>query len=223
MAAPLFYLGGLALGTFNTPGYNPLQQAVSELIADGARWKPIIDIVFSVCGLMVLLSSLGLQRLMEGSKNHIPDLAGRLGSWTLAGISLLGLVILAFPMDSPGSLHSPAGLVHTICSCLMCAVSLPAVIFVTYWLYSKPGFGGLARYSAVTAVILFAAGSAAALVYFSNRAFLGLLERLTFIAFFQWLTVLSFHLSQSLRVGVEAGEQEIYSISVRREKFPWML
>lgn len=217
-AAPLFYLGALALGSLSTPGYDPLHQAVSELIAVGAPWKPAMDGLFAVCALMILFSSLGLQQLVEGTENRLAGLAARFGSWTLAGISLVGLAVLVFPMDLPGHPRSLVGLVHTACSCLMSAVSLPAVILFACWLYSKPGYRHLARYSAATAALLFAAGSAAAVVYFSNQAFLGLLERLTFFVFFQWLAILSLGLSRDLRPERAAGKSNrIFILPAGRE------
>jgi hypothetical protein len=195
--APLIYLGAVLFGDHNYPGYNPWLQSVSELIAEGAPGKTVLDIVFSICGMLTALFSFGIQLLANRARSPLARQAARLGAFTLAGISLLGFSTLLFPMDPPYGSHSLYGIIHIVSACLMSAGSLPAVFLVACWLYDQPEFSKLARYSFFSSGLLLIVGSITALIYFSDFYLLGIFERLTFMIFFQWLLVAALKLSSS--------------------------
>ncbi len=201
-AAPLIYLGALLLGGAAYPGYKPLFQAVSELIAAGAPTKPALDVLFFFCGVMIALFGFGIQLMASRTARRDARLAARLGWLTLTGISLLSLLLLAFPMDPPGSASSfseytSGGLIHVALASLMSAASLPAVLLVGFWLSRQPEYRQLARYSFITGALLFIIGGITAVVYFSGHFLLGVFERLTFMLFFQWLLVTAWYLYKS--------------------------
>jgi hypothetical membrane protein len=217
--APLFYLGTVLFGSHNYPGYSPLLQSVSELIAKGAPGKTVLDVVFSVCGMLTALFSFGIQLLANRALSPLARQAARLGAFTLAGISLLGFSTLLFPMDPPSGSHSLFGIIHIVSACLMSAGSLPAIFLIACWLYDQPNFSGLARYSFFTSGLLLVVGSITALIYFSDFYLLGVFERLTFMIFFQWLLVAAWKLAGSETETVGNNPTYIHSDSPRKRSF----
>lgn len=217
--APLIYLGTVLFGSHNYPGYSPWLQSVSELIANGAPGKPVLDVVFSVCGMLTALFSFGIQLLVNRAISPLARQAARLGAFTLAGISLLGFSTLLFPMDPPSASRSLYGIIHIVSACLMSAGSLPAVFLIAWWLHDQPEFSGLARYSFFTSGLLLIVGSITALIYFSDFYLLGIFERLTFMIFFQWLLVAARKLASSETETVQANLTYIQPDSPRKRSF----
>jgi hypothetical protein len=219
-AAPLIFLGALLFGSAFYPGYSPLFQAVSELIAAGAPTKIALDLIFSLCSLLIALFSFGIYLNVNRAHGREARLAARLGSITLAAISLLGILILIFPMDPAGSNaalsdYSLRGKIHVALASLMSAGSLPAVLLIGFWLSRQPSFTGLARYSFITAGFLFAAGIITAAIYFGNQLWLGAFERLTFAIFLQWLLGTAWTLSRA-----ELGPDHALRRSIPGSVFP---
>lgn len=189
--APLVYLGAVVLGGVNYPGYKPLFQAVSDLIAAGAPNKAVLDVVFLFCSLLIALFSFGIFKLVNRTSSIEARIAAKLGSISLAGMSLLGLMILFFPIDPHGAPASLNGSIHVILASVMSAGSLPTVLLIGFWLSKQPAHNGLALYSFITAALLFLVGGITAVIFFSDNPLLGTFERLTFALFLQWLLILA--------------------------------
>ncbi|MHC1782182.1 MAG: DUF998 domain-containing protein [Anaerolineaceae bacterium] len=217
--APLIYLGTVLFGAHNYPGYSPLLQSVSELIAKGAPGKTVLDVVFSICGMLTALFSFGIQLLANRTFRPLARQAARHGAFILAGISLLGFSTLLFPMDPPSSSHSLYGIIHIVSACLMSAGSLPAIFLIACWLYDQPDFLKLARYSFVTSGLLLVVGSITALIYFSDFYLLGIFERLTFLIFFQWLLVAAWKLTRSETVTIRENSTYLQPDTPRKRSF----
>lgn len=192
--APLIYLGAVVFGGAYYPGYRPLFQAISELIASGAPNKAVLDVVFFFCTILIALFSFGIFLLVKRTSSHEARTAAKLGSLSLAGMSFLGLLILFFPIDPHGSLPSLNGNIHVVLASVMSAVSLPTVLLIGFWLSKQSTYNGLALYSFITASFLFVVGGITAVIFFSDNPLLGAFERLTFALFLQWLLILAWKL-----------------------------
>jgi hypothetical protein len=195
--APPVYLGAVVLGGAYYPGYKPLFQAVSELIAAGAPNKIVLDVVFFFCSLLIALFSFGIFMLVNRTSSPEARTAAKLGSLSLAGMSFLGLLILAFPIDPHGSPATLSGSIHVVLASVMSAGSLPTVLLIGFWLSKQPSQKGLALYSFITAASLFVVGGITAVIFFSDNPLLGAFERMTFALFLQWLLILAWKLFEA--------------------------
>ncbi len=192
ITAPLLYLGGLVIGRAAYPGYHPLYQSVSELIAAGAPTRPVLAGLFFACAVMLIFFGLGIYRSARQTIAALERMAAGLGALILVTISLLGILLLVFPMDPPESAaaladYSLTGKLHVALACIMSAASLPAVLLVGWWMNGHENYRGMARYSFFSGALLFIAGSTTAVIYFSGFFLLGAFQRLTFALFFQWV------------------------------------
>ena len=174
---------------FTVPGYNSIEQYVSEFgIIPGVTSK-IVTAWWIVSGIILMLFSLGLNNAM-----------GKTGRFSFVGplfICLYGLLdsigSAVFPMDAAEATFS--GTMHTLVS----FVGITAVIFSPLALVSRmkkdPAWNGLVRCAWITQVFFWVIYVVCILAFagicFSRYA--GLLQRLFIFAVDIWIVVLGFN------------------------------
>jgi len=201
IAGPLFVVAFLFEGATRVD-YNPLRHPVSSLALGDSGWMQIAN--FIIAGLLMLAFALGLWLVLH------PQKGSRWGPLLIAvwGIGLLGAgSFLTDPVSGypPGTaelvLHpTEHGALHDQLSLLGFA-GLTAGCFVFGYYFASQSKRGWALYSILTG-ILFPIGIVLASVAFSQNqnlvAFGGLIQRITVMLGWAWLTLLATHFLKTL-------------------------
>lgn len=192
VAAPLVYGVAVVLGGALRPGYSHLAQPVSDLIAEGAPHKPLLDTLFAGYNLLTAALGVGLLGRVRDSAPSGARSLGRAGAVALVSESVFGFVTLFFPEDAGGlgAAISTAGLLHIVFAGLSSLSSMLAVLLTGLWLRSSPRWASLGRHSLWSVGAIFVSGGLAALLVARHSELGGLMERVTIGGFLQWVLVL---------------------------------
>jgi hypothetical protein len=182
-AAVVVYLAAVVLGGLLSPGYNHLSMAVSELIAAGAPNKLLLDALFTAYN--VLLGVFAFVLVM--SVRNEGRASATVGSWLVAAIAVLGIVMtLFFPMDARGSASTLDGTLHLVLAGALSLCTILAMVLVCMGLRARDAFW---IYCAVSAVLTVVSGGLAAAAAATTHPLMGLAERVTIGIFLQWVFV----------------------------------
>jgi hypothetical protein len=198
IGGPLFVIAFLIEGAFRAD-YDPLRHPVSSLALGPYGWTQIAN--FVTTGLLMLLFAIGLRRHLHA--------AGRPSTWgpLLVGTYAIGLIgagvfvtdpVSGYPPGTPAQgVHTWHGMLHDFPFSLFAFASLAAACFVFTRRFTSWGKRGWAIYSALTGTLVvigyFLSGQAFAQVE-GLAAIGGLLQRLTIVVGWGWLTLLAIHL-----------------------------
>jgi hypothetical protein len=185
--APIVYVSALIVGNILEPSYSQVGKTISELIAQGAPNRDLLNGIFIIYNILLIPFAFGMYYgLRRGwARNTIFAaliISGVLGvAWTLF-----------FPLDVGGKSVSMTGQLHLAVGGLV--VPLIFALELSFWRgarknshWQKYGKFSLAIF-AVTLVF------GVATIVFVNSDFRGLLERITTGSFLLWVEVLALKL-----------------------------
>lgn len=185
--APIVYFSALIVGTILDPSYSQVGKTISELIAQGAPNRDLLNGIFIVYNVLLIPFAFGMfYGLRKGWARNIIFAAliisGVLGiAWTLF-----------FPLDAGGKSVSLTGQLHLAVGGLV--VPLIFALELSFWQGARKD-SRWKRYSnfslAIFAVTLV---FGLATIVFVNSDFRGLLERITTGSFLLWVEVLALKL-----------------------------
>jgi hypothetical protein len=202
IAAPTTYAIAVVLGGVLWPAYSHFSQPISDLIADGAPTKRVLDPLFALYNLLTLAFGVGMLRLVRTHPSNTRQTLGLFGAYVLLAEGVFGFLTLFFP-EGPGGMNSKieiTGMFHIALAALSSLTSMLSVLPVGLWLRSIPTLRTYGAYSLATVAFIFLTGGASAAVIATQGAAGGLLERLTIGGFLQWLIVLAL-------LGISLGQQ----------------
>jgi hypothetical membrane protein len=187
----LFAAGFLVLGIVRHDDYDAIAQQVSDLTAGPYGWAQQLN--FVVFGLLLLAFAVGLQLSVRATP------AWAVGPAILA-LNGVGLVLAGhFPLaqNSAGVVYDPVG-VHSVNGAIFFLTIGVALAATSARLRGDPRWRGLAGYTLVTGMALFASFFALGLLALRPGAplheLLGLLQRLVLAAWLPCLVVLALRL-----------------------------
>lgn len=193
-AGPFFTLVYLVLGAARVD-YDPLRHPVSSLAIGPDGWTQSVN--FFVTGALTLAFAIGLWRLLRrpGGSTWTPILMA------IIGLGLIGAgAFVTDPLNGypPGTVLLPMdytfpGRMHRTLSALV-FIGLPTACFVMARFFGRTGQRGWATYSTTTGfafIALFVITSLGFGQIGSLPAVAGLLQRLTLIVGFAWMTALA--------------------------------
>lgn len=198
VAGPVFVLAFLVQGAVR-PDYQPLRQPVSSLALGPYGWIQAVS--FIATGILVLAFAAALGPAVRnalGGRVSTPAMIVLVG---LVGIGLVGAGLFTtdpmggYPPGTPVIVLAPTprGTAHNLFSTPV-FTALPAAAGVMSYRFHRSGRSSMAMFS-TAAAILFVAAFVLTSVGFSGWPPLapigGLLQRLTLIIGFGWLTVLA--------------------------------
>ncbi len=197
VCGPLFVLAFLIEGATRTD-YDALRHPISSLAIGDFGWMQRAN--FIITGLLLLAFSVGLRRVLRHS---IGAVWGPL-SVGFAGIGLIGAgffisdPVYGYPTDAPLLLvqYSIHGHLHDLFSILV-FIGLPVACFVLARRYAAAGERGWAVYSVLTGVAMLVTFVLAGLGFKQIARlvdFAGVLQRLSLIIGWAWVTLLAVHL-----------------------------
>lgn len=191
LAAAALATAGLALGGALWPGYDPVAQTVSELVARGAPHRAAMIGVFVVYNALLIGFGRGLQRRART--------CGPGGAWGVRGggrvvaLGALGLALLALPKDPTGAARTAVGTAHLVLAGGMAALSAAAALSCGLWWRTQPGCGRLSALSLACGgvAVALAAATGVAMAY---GVAAGLFERLLIGSYLVWMGAVSYEL-----------------------------
>jgi hypothetical protein len=191
MAAAVMAPAGLLAAGRVWPGYDPVQQTVSELVARDAPFRGSLSIFFVLYNALLIAFGLGLSETAaawERARGR-PGRFGRLSGRAVMGLGILGVALLALPMDSVGSDYTPVGIAHTVVAGLMAALAGAATLSAGLWLREDREMGRYGRFSLAAAAVMALFGAATVIAVRADVAG-GLAERLIIFTYEVWMLAL---------------------------------
>jgi hypothetical membrane protein len=178
IGGPLLYAAVVAVTGYLTPGYDPLNQWISELGATGAPYADLFNVLGpGIFGLLSIVFAAGLWRALKGG----PLAFAAAALVTIAGIA--GILEGVFPCDpgcvpvtATGSLHLTIGIIPLL-------AMLAAIEIFAFIVRKAPGWPGFFAFSQgiVILTVIFA-------IAFSSGAILdGLYQRIMVGAMLVWV------------------------------------
>ena len=188
--APILYLVTAIMGLVLKLGYNQMKYAISDLVADGAPNKILLNYLFSIYNIFTMIFAVGLLLFIffyHKSENY--DNLGKTGVAFLLIVGFFGLMlILFFPMDSNNTPATFTGVLHLILAYVMSFSTMFGVLFFVLW-FKTVKLKNLSIYSLISLIVIFIFGIIAVAVARQANPFLGLFERITIFTFLQWMPV----------------------------------
>lgn len=196
LAGPLFTIAWFIEG-LSRVHYDPMRHPISSLSLGEFGWTQIAN--FIVTGILTLVLAVGLRKVFQsgGVAMWVPTLI------TIVGIGFLGTGFFAtdplsgYPLGTPAMLLPPTviGFLHIVFAAFI--FGLPLACFAMARLFEDQGERNWAIYSKITAVAFI-------IVYFLAMAgflqvpglvnYAGLLQRISVIIGFSWMTLLPIYL-----------------------------
>jgi hypothetical membrane protein len=197
IAGPLFVVVFLVEGATRA-NYNPLRHPVSSLALSEYGWMQTAN--FIITGFLMLAFAVGLSRAIRprGGSRWGPLLVG------LYAVGLIGAGIFAtdpvsgYPPGTPDQhvTYSTHGALHDLFSSFV-FLGLPAACFVLARHFARWGERGWAIYSTLTGVTFIGAFVLTSVGFAQTEGLVdvaGLLQRITIIIGWGWLSLLAVHL-----------------------------
>ena len=202
IAGPLF-VAVFLLEEATRAEYDPLRHPVSSLALGALGWTQRAN--FLVTGLLTLAFGIGVRRALQvrGGSRWGPLLIGAIAIGFLGAGVFVTAPLNGYPPGTPDlpTERSTAGVLHDLFSALV-FLGFPAACLVLGRRFVAWGESGWARYSIGTGVAFFGAFVLTS-VGFRHLAggaladVAGLLQRVTLVIGFAWLTLLAVHLLRS--------------------------
>lgn len=186
--APVLFVFMAILGGAIRPGYSHISDTVSELFSPGAPNKRLLDPIHTTFALLLVLFGFGmLQSVRESGQSTRGGIAGAALFMAMGLLSVATATI--FPQDAWGSPPTFRGQMHQNVSGVVGLLSMLSMVLIGIWFNRAKLFPGFRTYSFVTVgVSLLSAGWFAASL---GGPIMGLTERITILAGFQWTFVLA--------------------------------
>ncbi|MEV7625951.1 DUF998 domain-containing protein [Actinoplanes sp. NPDC089786] len=192
LVGPLFTAAYLVEGALRGDGYSPLRHPVSSLALGPQGWQQIAN--FVVCGLLVVLFSIGLRRTLRTGPGAlaVPLLVA---VW---GIGLIGAgIFVTDPVGGYPTAASPVtwhGQLHDLAFSLPAFAALTLAMLTATVAFARRRSGWFALYSALSGTV-FAVLFAFALIGFAGTdpwtSTAGLWQRLCVSVGWLWLALLA--------------------------------
>lgn len=185
MISPILYTMIWVIGGFVIPGYNHISDDVSRLMAVGAPYKPLFDIMFITSSVLMILFYCILHKAIndgEGSK---------IAPIIFVIVNVIGLLIgLFFPLDADGQIVTWTGTMHIILVMSMGFIAMAGMLLMYFRLKGVEDWNGYDKYSLISFVVNLISGLLAA--FFTGSPIMGLVERIVVTASVQYNFMLGF-------------------------------
>lgn len=183
LIGPIIFVAAVLVGAALTPGYSHVVNAVSELSQRGAPHALLVGTLFSISAVLELLFGIGVMRVGNDSRQL------RWCGCLVAAYAVMALLLAAvFPMDPIGFPVTVSGILHLVLVGTSAFSLVAAVLLGGSGMRSDLG-GGFLWYSMLSVILMLLGGAATPLLISRGIEMLGLAERVTQIAYLQWLFV----------------------------------
>ncbi len=183
---PLLFIGVFLVAGATRPGYDPWRMFVSQLATGPGGWVQVAN--FFMCGVLVLLFSLGLHQALAGTRGSVgaPVFLSVFGASLLFAGAFTTDPVLGYPPGASevrtvhGTIHNVAGLVTF--------TFLPVACFVMSWHFAGGNETWWSIYSAVAgATVLLAFFGGGIVAGETPNSPSGLFQRIAIITGWTWI------------------------------------
>jgi hypothetical protein len=195
LAAGPAFVTAFAVEGGRRDGYRPRRHPVSSLALGPDGWTQTGN--FALTGMLFLAAAAGLSRAGDpaASRPPGPALIGAAGSGLIAAAIFPTDPVSGYPPGTPGTLPAPSrtGTAHNLAA-VPVFFGLPAAALSCGWRSWRAGQRAFALYSTGTAITMATAATLAGAGFGQSPRLVnlgGLFQRVSIIAGFGWLTVLS--------------------------------
>ncbi len=191
MLVPVMYIFLYILGGALRPGYSQIADSVSELLSPGSPNKPLMDILNVTFALLYASFGIAVFQFIRGSEHDA--LIGRIGAGMIIAVGVASIGSAIFPQDATGTPATVPGTLHII---MVFAFQIPGAILSTLlvgiWLRRAGIFPGFGIYSYISAGVIVLSGILAGPTV--RPPIMGLVERISALAVYQWVFMLALQL-----------------------------
>ncbi len=182
VVAPILYIVAVVIGGLLRPRYSHLDDAISVLIAEGAPHKVLLGGLFFAYNVLAIFAADALAARLRLTESRPLRWAGA----TFLTTAILGMLLLAVPMDRPNAPMTPIGVGHAILAGLV-ALGCLATVALTAFGAAKLGYGTYATFAWRTFAVMLVAGAVAAAAAALHWPWMGLAERISVGAYLVWM------------------------------------
>ena len=207
VAAAIIATLGLGLAGARWPGYNPLTQTVSELVARSAPHRLPLSAVFVLYNGLLIGFGRALGQTAVVLTPFAPDWGERSGRRVIA-LGLLGWLLLLLPVDPPGMGRTVTGLTHSAVAAGMTVMAFAAVFMGGRWLRGVAGLETYDRFSRLVAGLIVVC-AAWTLVALQRDGWAGLAERSLIGAYELWMTAVALRLARAVEEATSDERQSL--------------
>jgi hypothetical protein len=194
VAGPAFVTAFLIEGGVRV-GYRPLRHPVSSLALGPRGWIQTAN--FALTGALFLAAAAGLSRTGDpaAGRRPVPALVGAAGAGLIGAAIFPTDPVSGYPPAAPGALSGPSrtGTAHNLAA-IPVFFGLPAAALACSWRSWRTGQRTFAVYGASTAITMLTSMTRAEAGFGQSPRLVnlgGLLQRVSIIVGFSWLTALS--------------------------------
>jgi hypothetical membrane protein len=200
---PVIYIAAVVLGGALRHDYSPIVNTVSELTIPNAPNKTLLDILSAICNLLLFVLGISAYLDRRNTGRHY-----RTATLLLAAVGMLGLTLLFFPTNVPGSPPTLPGTIHMTIVGSISFLIISSVFLL--WLYyrNQRRMKLFATYSYLSGIALLPSMAAAAVSIAVASHYAGLLERIAIGLFMQWVIGFSIFLFKSGRLATGARQKD---------------
>ncbi len=183
------FVFNVVLGGMITPDYSHLRHAVSELTQSGAQNTVLLSTFFILSALLFLVFGVAVYRKYHRNRERVAIGGIMIALYAVQAVLLASI----FPQDPIGSEATFPGTMHLVVVGISALCIMAAILLVGYGVdQSSSLWRGFRLYSILSLVIMLVSGASTGILIANNIDLLGLVERVTQLAYLQWFVVFAY-------------------------------
>jgi hypothetical membrane protein len=198
----LVFIFNVALGGIITPGYSHLRHAVSELTQAGAQHIVLLSAIFVLSAVLMLVFGVAVYRYHPHSHRRVA-----LGGIFIALYAVQAVLLATvFPQDPIGAPMTTPGTLHLVFVGLSALCIVAAILLIGYGVDASAfHWRGFRLYSLLSLAVMLSSGACTPLLIANNIPLLGVVERMTQLAYLQWFVVFAYKAYTDVAYPVEGA------------------
>ncbi|MBT3319993.1 MAG: DUF998 domain-containing protein [Clostridia bacterium] len=188
VVSPLLYFGASFIGGAANQGYSHIKDSVSDLLIKGSPKLPTLDTMMIISFVFIALSCAAMLI------THAPSLKGA----TKAGIIVVGLSgvfslfsSIIFRLDPHSSGMTVNTSMHITFVALAAIATIVGGMLIGFTMFSVGGWSGFRIYTVITFAFMLVGAAISPVIVANNVPVVGLVERISIIAYNQWFVVVA--------------------------------
>jgi hypothetical membrane protein len=183
------FVFNVVLGGIITPDYSHLRHAVSELTQAGAQNLVLLSALFILSALSFLVFGVAVYRKYHHNRERVA-----IGGFMIALYAVQAVLLASvFPQDPIGSEATFPGIMHLVLVGISALCIMAAILLVGFGVdQSSKQWRGFKLYSILSLIVMLVSGASTGILIANDIDLLGLVERVTQLAYLQWFVVFAY-------------------------------
>jgi len=186
--SPILYFAASFIGGAANAKYSHIKDSVSDLLIKGSPKLPLLDTLMVISFSLIVISCVAM----------LSTHAQTLRPLTIAGIIIIGLSGLfslcssiIFRLDPHTSGMTLNTSMHIMFVTLAAISTIVGGMFIGFTMFSVIGWTGFRLYTVITFAVMLIGGAISPIIVSNNIPIVGLVERISVIAYNQWFIVIA--------------------------------